>query len=204
MKEFWDERYGAEEWAYGKEANEFLKESISSLTPGTALFPAEGEGRNAVYAASLGWEVSAFDQSVSGRKKALELAIEKKVRLDYQVANFDEIDYPDNYFDLIVLIFVHFPPAVRPKYHENLLHYLKPGGKIILEGFSKKHLEYSKANPKAGGPPNIDFLFSIEEMKSDFQDLDIQVLEEIEVEMNEGLYHVGKSSVIRLIGTKKK
>lgn len=202
MKAFWDERYGAEEWAYGKEPNEFLKASLEGLKPGLALFPAEGEGRNAVYAATLGWEVSAFDQSISGRKKALELASEKEVRLDYQVGNLMEMEYPENYFDLLVLIFVHFPPELRAGYHQKLLSFLKPGGHIILEGFSKKHIEFSQQNPKAGGPGNVDMLFSLEEMKSDFKELDFEYLEEKTVELKEGLYHVGKSSVIRLIGQK--
>ncbi len=202
MKEFWDKRYAEKDWAYGKEPNEFLKSSIQEFEPGKALFPAEGEGRNAVYAGSLGWDVSAFDMSVSGRKKALQLANEKTVRIDYQVGDLMSMVYPENYFDLLVLIFVHFPPQLRSGYHKNLLQFVKPGGKVILEGFSKKHLEFSSKNPKAGGPPNIDMLFSIEEIKEDFSDLNIELLEENEVEMNEGLYHVGKSSVIRLIGTK--
>lgn len=202
MKEFWDERYGAEEWAYGKEPNVFLKEILTETKTGKALFPAEGEGRNAVYAASMGWEVSAFDQSVSGRKKALELAVEKNVRIDYQVGDLEEMEYPENYFDLLVLIFVHFPPNLRTKYHKHLLKYVKPGGKIILEGFSKEHLEFSSKNPKAGGPPNIDMLFSVEEMREDFTDTKIELLEEKIVDMKEGLYHVGKSSVIRLVATK--
>ena len=77
MKQFWDNRYAQEKWAYGKEPNTYIKEKLSLFKTGKVLFPAEGEGRNAVYAAKLGWEVSAFDYSFKGKEKADRLALLK-------------------------------------------------------------------------------------------------------------------------------
>ncbi|MDX1604123.1 MAG: SAM-dependent methyltransferase, partial [Salinimicrobium sediminis] len=85
MQEFWNERYQREEYIYGKDPNEYLKAQLKNLTPGRILFPAEGEGRNAVHAAKKGWQVSAFDQSEEGRKKALRLAEAEGVEIDYTV-----------------------------------------------------------------------------------------------------------------------
>lgn len=87
MKAFWNQRYDEPEYAYGTQPNLFFKDQLDQLTPGKLLMPAEGEGRNAVYAAGKGWEVTAFDSSSSGQKKALRLAQEKKVTLNYLVAD---------------------------------------------------------------------------------------------------------------------
>lgn len=202
MKEFWDQRYGAEEYAYGVEPNQFLKEELERIKPGKALFPAEGEGRNAVFAAKLGWEVSAFDISESGKMKAEKLAGLKGVSLDYQIGTLEDMNYEKESFDLIVLIFAHFPKPIRSLIHAGLLELLKPGGMVILEGFSKAHLAFSTANPKAGGPKEISMLFSKEELMEEFSSLHQISLDEIEVYLNEGKFHQGQSSVIRMIGQK--
>ena len=203
MKEFWDQRYGQSEYAYGQFPNEYLKQQISDLPAGKVLFPAEGEGRNAVFAANLGWEVSAFDISVQGQKKALALAEKFGVAIDYQVADFSTIGYPKAYFDAIVLVYAHFPALMRTQWHQQLDQYLCSGGLIILEGFSKKHLEYNSKNEKAGGPKDPSMLFSIEDIQTDFPNYDFLELVETEVELEEGLFHVGKGSVIRFTGRKK-
>lgn len=202
MKEFWNQRYGAKEYAYGVEPNQFLKEELERIKPGKALFPAEGEGRNAVFAAKLGWEVFAFDISESGKMKAEKLAGLEGVSLDYQVGTLEEMNYEKESFDLIVLIFAHFPKPVRSLIHAGLLELLKPGGMLILEGFSKAHLAFSTANPKAGGPKEISMLFSREELMEDFASLKEISLDEIEVFLSEGEFHQGQSSVIRMVGQK--
>jgi hypothetical protein len=202
MKEIWDERYGQVEFAYGEEPNAFLKEQLNGIQLGKALFPAEGEGRNSVYTASLGWEIEAFDLSEEGKQKALKLAALKNVQINYQVGEFQQFNYENESFDLITLIYAHFPAKNKSDYHKELSNYLKKGGLIIFEAFSKNHLEYVSKNPKIGGPKDIDMLFSIEELKSDFSNFDILLLEEKKVELNEGLYHNGVGSVIRFVGRK--
>jgi SAM-dependent methyltransferase len=203
MKEFWDARYKDSAFAFGEEPNEYFKEQISNLKPGKLLMPAEGEGRNAVFAATLGWEVWAFDMSSEGKVKAEALAADRGVTIDYRVGELSEIRYPENEFDAIGLIYVHFPPNLRAQYHQQLDRYLKPGGILILEAFNKNHLKFNSENPQAGGPKNIEMLFSMEELKSDFSNYDIIELEEKEVELKEGIYHVGQSAVVRFVGRKK-
>ncbi|MFD1550733.1 SAM-dependent methyltransferase [Putridiphycobacter roseus] len=199
----WNDVYGNEAYAYGQNPNEFLKEQLANLSPGKILFPAEGEGRNGVYAAELGWEVSAFDISEKGKNKALNLAKAKQVEMDYRVGELAELGFAPASFDAIALIYAHFPPEIKSAYHQALGKLLKKGGIIIFEAFSKSHLKYRAENPKVGGPGQIDFLASMAEIKADFSDFEIIELEEKVVELSEGLYHNGKGAVIRFVGRKK-
>lgn len=202
MQDFWNNRYNQKEYAYGTQANQFLKEQIKNLKPGKALFPAEGEGRNATYAAQLGWEVEAFDLSIEGKNKAENLAKQRNVLINYTVGDLENIHFEPNQFDLIVLIFAHFEASKKSLYHNILASYLKKDGVIILEGFSKNHIQYNTQNPKVGGPKDIEMLYSADEIQNDFKDFHCVLCGEHEVELNEGIYHVGKGSVIRYIGKK--
>ena len=201
--ERWNDRYSNSAFAYGEEPNNFFKEQIEKLNPGTILFPAEGEGRNAVYAAKLGWKVAAFDISEEGRNKALKLAEANNVKIDYKIGALETLNYQPEQFDAIVLIYAHFPAEIKSQLHRTLETYLRKDGIVIFEAFSKKHLEYLAINDKVGGPKDIESLFSIEEIKADFPNYEIIQLEEIEIELNEGLFHNGKGSVIRFVGKKK-
>ncbi len=203
MKDFWDARYSEDIYAYGTAPNLFFSTTFKNLNPGKALFPAEGEGRNAVFAASCGWEVVAFDQSAVGKEKALQLATEKGVDIDYKVTSLAEFKGAQESFDALVLIYAHFPENLRKAFHQKLSQMVKPGGHLLLEGFSKRHLEYNSVNASAGGPKELSMLFSLEELVSDFSDFEIQFSEETTVELNEGLYHVGDAAVVRLICIKK-
>lgn len=201
-REFWDERYGNEEFVYGKLPNKYFKEKIDELSVGKALFAAEGEGRNAVYAATLGWEVTAFDQSLCAKKKAISLAENNQVTIDYLVSDLDNFNYTSASFDVLVLIFAHFPEEKRRIYHRQLTQTIKNGGYIILEGFSKNHMQNQKENPKVGGPKNIDMLYDLDEIKEDFQNFEFLEAYETETELNEGEHHKGKGSVIRILAKK--
>ena len=116
-KEFWNQRYGANENVYGYEPNEFFKEQIDKLTPGTLLLPADGEGRNGVYAATKGWDVTAFDFSEVARNKALEFAGKMNVEIDYTVADINSYPFPRQ-FDVIALIYIHLDPPTRERFHK--------------------------------------------------------------------------------------
>lgn len=199
----WDERYSSSEFAYGIQPNNYLKEQLEQLSPGALLFPAEGEGRNAVFAAGLGWKVSAFDISAEGKNKALQLAETNGVEIDYQVGELQNLDFKTEQFDVIALIYAHFPAEIKSSIHMMLDQYLRKGGTVIFEAFSKKHLEYVLKNEKVGGPKDIGSLFSIEEIKSDFANYDFKELVETEIELNEGLFHNGTGSVIRFVAQKK-
>ncbi|HQW43318.1 MAG: class I SAM-dependent methyltransferase [Chitinophagaceae bacterium] len=199
----WNDRYSANEFAYGEQPNNYLKEQLEKLPVGTILFPAEGEGRNAVFAATLGWAVSAFDISTEGKKKALQLAAKNNITIDYEVGSLEELQYTHEQFDAIALIYAHFPAAIKSSLHKALDKYLRKGGIIIFEAFSKNHLAYQAKNENIGGPKDIESLFSTDEIRSDFANYEIIELVEKEIELNEGLYHNGKGSVIRFVGRKK-
>jgi len=119
MKEFWNERFAQKIYTYGKAPNVFFANQINKLQKGTLLLPAEGEGRNAVYAAIKGWNVTAFDYSEEGRKKALSLSREYDVEIDYQIQHADEFSDSEKY-DAIALIYAHFEAKNAKCYSINL------------------------------------------------------------------------------------
>ncbi len=197
MKEFWDQRYSEPGFAYGMEPNAFFAEVLDTLTPGKLLLPGEGEGRNAICAAGNGWEVSAFDQSIIARDKALEWADSLDLQVDYQLSSLEEFSCPEPIFDLIAIIYIHLLPETRLQVHRQLSACLKPGGKIILECFHKNQLRFG-----TGGPPMEELLYHEDDIRSDFEALDIDRCLEQVLDIFEGKYHSGKSSVVRLIANK--
>ena len=196
-KEMWDQRYAESEYVYGTSPNEFYKLELDNLLHGKILLPAEGEGRNAVYAAEKGWIVSAFDQSEEGRKKAQLLAASRDVIIDYQIHDLEALDYLPGHFDAIALVFVHTSSLKRKVIHQNLIKFLKPGGTLILIGFSTEQLLFS-----SGGPKELSMLFSLDELRDDFSDMQVQTLERIEFEVEEGEFHRGKASIIKMVALK--
>ena len=197
MNDFWNERFSKKEYVYGELPNQFFKQEIENIPLGKLLLPAEGEGRNAVFAATLGWQVTAFDPSIEGKKKAELLAKKNKVSIDYKIDNYEFVNYPENSFDCIGLIYAHMHPLKRNEYHKKIAAFLKPGGILILEGFSKKQIKNN-----TGGPQNVEILFSQEELNSDFDSFSELEIFENEVVLNEGAFHQGIASVIRVIGKK--
>lgn len=203
MKEFWNERYSKPEYAYGTEPNVFFKHSLNTYKPkGSILLPAEGEGRNAVYAAKQGLKVFAFDISQEAKNKALQLAENEQATIHYQVGTLDALDFTPNSFDVIGLVFAHFPPEIRAQYHKTFENFLKPNGLMILESFAKGNLKYSEANPKVGGPRNIEMLYDTNDIQKDFLGLEPLLLEERDTILNEGQFHIGTARTIRFIGRK--
>ena len=202
MSQAWDERYKDPEFAYGKEPNLFFKEWLPKFEPGSILMPADGEGRNGVFAAQLGWKVTSFDLSAEGKAKALQLAKENSVTLEYIVGDFEQLKFEKESFDAIGLIYAHFPANMKSLFHQKLHEYLKPGGIILFEAFSKNHLPLVKQNPRVGGPKEIDVLYSKEEILTGFKNYEILLLEEEEILLHEGKYHNGKGAVIRFAGRK--
>ncbi len=197
MKEFWNDRYSSEDFIYGKEPNKFFKSEIDKLVPGNLLLPCEGEGRNAVYAAKLNWIVDAFDQSEKAKEKSETLADENNVSINYTVADAIKIEPGENKYDMIALIFAHFPSSIRKQVHQKCVKALKPGGLLLLEAFTPRQLNY-----QSGGPKDIDMLYTTEVIKDDFSNISIKYLEELEVDLSEGKHHSGSGDVLRLLATK--
>jgi SAM-dependent methyltransferase len=197
-KEFWNDRFSTEEYIYGTEPNEFFKEQVSSIKPGKILLPAEGEGRNAVYAASLGWSVDAVDFSEVAKQKALKLAESKSVHINYFISDLSEFYYPLNHYDVIGIFFLHLPSEIRLNVHSKFVTSLKSGGRIILEVFNKNQI-----NNTSGGPKDLDLLYDEQDILDSFQRLDNLLLESLTINLNEGNHHQGKADVIRYVGIKK-
>ena len=202
QQNFWNQRYADEHYAYGTLPNNYLKEKSADLRPGKILLPAEGEGRNAVFMAKMGWEVEAFDQSTAGKNKALLLAEHYDVKISYTISDVENTDYPENSFDALALIFAHFPGENRRSYHRKLSRFLKPGGHLIIEGFSKEHATFQKFNPTAGGPRDATMLYNMEELKKDFNDFEFIEATEEKVVLAEGEFHQGEALVIRIFAVK--
>lgn len=197
MESFWDIRYNTDSFVYGKDPNGFFATSLERLIPGRILLPGEGEGRNAVYAAAMGWEVDAFDQSGVARDKALSLMQEKRVHFNYQVCELVDYNFEKEHYDVIGLVYLHVPPPVRKMLHRYAVEALKPGGRIILEAFHTSQL----GNP-SGGPQVLDMLFDKKTLLDDFNALHYEIMEEVMVNLEEGPVHKGPANLIRYIGKK--
>jgi len=195
--DFWNKRFSGEEFTYGTEPNLFFRESIDKLTTGKILLIGEGEGRNAVYAAKLGWTVDAIDFSISAKEKTLKLATQNNVTINYQIENLDLFIPQKNYYDVVGIIFVHLEPGIRNQVHQRLSESLIKGGRIIMEVFSK-----SQIGKSTGGPQDIDMLYSEEDIRKSFPHLKFEHLKEQNVYLSEGKHHSGEGSVVRFIGQK--
>jgi len=197
MQNPWDIRYSGNDYVYGKEPNTFFKECLSTLKPGKLLLPAEGEGRNAAWAAENSWTVTAFDQSEEGQKKALRLATEKGVTIDYHLKSVEEFNPKPEEFDAVALIYLHLPREVRVPFHQKVAQCLKPGGRLIIEAFTPKQIGYD-----SGGPRDLNLLYTPGYILDDFRGFTFRIGGEQEIFLREGQYHSGKASVIRFFGKK--
>jgi SAM-dependent methyltransferase len=197
MKELWDKRYNTEQFVYGSTPNSFLKSELDKLEAGKLLLPGEGEGRNAVYAASKGWSVEAFDQSQVAKEKALAFAAKKEVRVDYQVSSLEDYAFKPKHFDAVGLVYFHAGTSGRILLHKHACKALKPGGILILEAFHTSQLGNS-----TGGPPSLEMLFNEETLLSDFASLEVLEISQAQVELDEGPFHQGEAEVIRFVGRK--
>ena len=194
---FWNERYSEASYVYGETPNVFFAEQLDKLPIGNLILPCEGEGRNAVYAATKGWQVQAFDSSDAGKAKALQLASKHQVAINYAIEDATQIDYAGNSVDAVAFVFAHFPPAIRKQIHHKAITWLKPGGKIIMEAFNPQQLQYS-----SGGPKNADMLYTVEMLEEDFREMQIDYLQTSELILNEGNYHQGYAALIQMVAAK--
>jgi SAM-dependent methyltransferase len=197
MSIFWDQRYRNNKFAYGKEPNQFFAEIIDNYKPKKLLLPAEGEGRNAVYAATKGWQVDAFDFSPIARDNAIALAHEHGVSINYFLADFNFLALPEKTYHFIALIYTHMPSQMRLNVHRTLVKSLKPGGILMAELFSKKQLDN-----ESGGPKNPDYLITCENLAHDFAGMKIKLNEEKKLKLDEGPFHQGEAEVVRFLARK--
>lgn len=197
--DFWDERYGRAEFGYGTEPDSFVREKASLFTSGdTVLVPGDGEGRNGVYLATAGLNVTTVDLSPNGVKKALSLAAQHGVQIEAFAADLTEWEWPVATCQGVVSIFLHLPPDVRVQLHKAMADALAPGGYIVLQGYTPDQIERRKEGA-VGGPGRDDMLFTRQMIESDFAGLTPISIEEKLVDFGEGGYHSGKGSVIQAI-----
>jgi SAM-dependent methyltransferase len=204
MSDFWDERYKGEEYAFGLTPNAFLVSQLQVLPPPPARIfaPGDGEGRNGVWLAEHGYDVTSVDLSPKGVEKARRLAASRGVTLNAEVADLESWAWPSAKFDAVVSLYVHFFDESRSRMHRATLRALKPGGVLILEAFSPHQLELQKTH-HSGGPKTENMLYSVEKLSSDFADADILLLEEAETELDEGHRHKGRAAVIRCVARRR-
>ena len=195
MTEFWNARYGEPGFAYGTEPNAFLVAQKNLLRPGMkALAVADGEGRNGVWLAQQGLEVLSVDASDVGLRKAQQLAADRGVKLRTDRVDLTAWSWPEQEFDVVAAIFVHFPPEVRARLHRRMFEALRPGGTLILEAFTPAQLGY-----KSGGPPVLEMLYTADMLRIDFAGAEILQIDESIADLEEGKYHRGPGAVVRLV-----
>jgi SAM-dependent methyltransferase len=197
--ERWEQRFGTPEYAFGKRPNYFL-ELCKALLPksGKALAVADGEGRNGIWLAEQGLDVLSIDFSPSAQRKAKALARERGVDVAFELTDVHTWTYPEAAFDVVVEIFTQFSaPAERARKWEGMRKALKPGGLLILQGYTPKQLQYG-----TGGPKQIENLYSRAMLEEAFRCFEDVTIAEQELEMHEGSSHGGMSAVIGLTARK--
>lgn len=195
----WDERYSSPEYVFGTKPNAFLASCAHLLTSGeAALAIADGEGRNSVWLAKQGLQVTAFDASKVGIKKARKLAESEGVSVDYQLAKIEDWAWTPDKYDVVAAIFIQFaPPALRDQIFAGMKQTVKPGGLILMQGYRPEQIAYG-----TGGPGVPDQLYTEELLQDAFGDFEMVTLKSHDAELDEGPGHKGMSAVIDLIARK--
>lgn len=191
----WDDRYSEAFASYGTEPNDFLREVANRIPPGPVLCLAEGEGRNAVFLAERGHDVTAVDLSEVGLSNARALATERGVEIRTVCADLADYDPGVSCWAGIVSIWAHVPPAVREQLHAKCVRALSPGGAFVLEAYSPRHLD----RPGQGGPPSAALLMTPEALRRELAGLTFERCEEVDRDITEGRYHRGPSSTVQLL-----
>lgn len=195
----WNERYAGEHYHFGTEPNAFLVSQQSLLKPGmSCLAVADGEGRNGVWLAELGLDVLSVDSSPVALEKAKRLAVQRGVELRIEQADLLSWDWPENRYDVVVGIFIQFVgPELRGQLFDGLKRSLKPGGLLLLQGYTPRQLEY-----KTGGPSQVENLYTEDLLRESFADMEVPHLAEHESFISEGTGHHGMSALIDLVAQK--
>lgn len=193
----WDERYSQADYVYGKNPNDFLVQVIQHIPKGRVLCLAEGEGRNAVYLAQQGCQVTAVDASSVGLAKAKKLAAERFVEIETIVAELAVFEIQPHSWDAIVSIFCHLPPAMRARMHRQVVAGLRSHGVFVLEAYTPRQLEF-----RTGGPPNAELLMELATVKQELAGLVFEHAVERERDIQEGLFHRGRSAVVQVLAVK--
>jgi SAM-dependent methyltransferase len=194
----WNQRYNQPEYVYGTQPNDFLVSVSANIPRGKVLSLGEGEGRNAVYLASQGWDVTAVDSSDVGLEKARRLAAEKGVNITTITADLGDFQIQPNSWDAIVSIFCHVPSAIRLPLHQAVVRGLKPGGVLVLEAFTPRQLAMG-----TGGPASPDMLMTLASLRQELAGLRFVQAVELDRNVIEGKFHTGQAAVVQIVGVKE-
>ena len=201
MSEFerWEARFAGPEYHFGTEPNAFLKSKADLLKPGQkALSIADGEGRNGVFLAEQGLDVLAMDFSPTALAKSQALARQRGVTIRTEQADLDTWRWPAGAFDVVVAIFFQFcAPPLRTRVFDSIKRALKPGGLLLMEGYTPKQRQY-----KTGGPSEVENLYTRKLLEKSFADFSSVEIREYDSEIHEGPGHGGMSALIDLVGRK--
>jgi 2-polyprenyl-3-methyl-5-hydroxy-6-metoxy-1,4-benzoquinol methylase len=194
--ETWNRRYAGDEFLFGTEPNAWLREHAAEFPAGGRILSvADGEGRNSVWLAQQGFEVDAFDLSTRAVEKARAFAQRQGVQVNFTVADVDGFAWPPAAYDGVAAVFVQFAdPPTRARLFERIVHCLKPGGVLVLQGYTPKQLDY-----RTGGPPQLSHLYTAEVLRAAFAGLSITELRDYEAQVNEGQGHNGISALMGLV-----
>ncbi len=193
----WDQRYAVEEYVYGTRPNDFLASVVDRLPMGRVLCLAEGEGRNAVYLAEQGFEVTAVDSSAVGLDKARKLAGQRGVHIETIVADLAHYEIIPESWDAIVAIFCHLPPPLRRVVHAQAVAGLRPGGAFVLEAYTPAQLKHG-----TGGPPVVELMMTLEALRNELAGLRFEHAVETERDIQEGRFHAGVGAVVQVLAYK--
>lgn len=199
MANIWDQRYATEEYLFGTEPNAFLVSQHHLLHPGmNCLAVADGEGRNGVWLAQQGLRVLSVEASSVALEKAQRLAEQRGAALEFELADLEHWEWGTDRFDVVVAIFIQFaPPALRERMFANIQRCLKPGGLLLLQGYTPRQLEYG-----TGGPSAAENLYTEPLLRSSFADMEWLHFSEHDDEVREGKGHHGMSALIDLVAHK--
>jgi len=191
-QKMWDERFAQAEPVYGEQPNAYLRAQSHRLAPGCKiLVPGDGYGRNGIWLAQQGFQVTTVDLSPVGVARARKSAQAAGLTMAIEEADLATWNWPVGEFDAVASIFLHLPPEIRPRIHANALGALKPGGLLIIEAFTPAQLRQS-----SGGPKQVELLYTAEILQKDFAAADVLELHEAEVDIDEGRMHRGPAAVV--------
>ena len=192
----WDERFSIEDYLFGAEPAQALVKLEHYLIPqGDTLVIADGEGRNSVYLASRGFRVTASDSSTVANVKAKALAASRNVAVDYQVEDFFDIDWSAEQYDNIVGIFFQFIPPDKIKQVLTALRTaIKKGGTLLIHGYTPQQIELA-----TGGPKDVSLMYTKELFEDMFENVEILVNNEYQMQLTEGSGHNGPSALIDFV-----
>jgi SAM-dependent methyltransferase len=195
--QFWDQRYSNDEYAFGTEANDFLREVSGDLAFGDTLVLGDGEGRNGVFLAQLGHRVTTIDLSPIGVDKSRRLAAERGVSIDARVADLATFDMGSEAWDSIVSIFCHVPSSVRVAEYASIRRALRPGGRFVVESYDAANIGRG-----VGGPQDPDLTVELSELETEFASWNPEIHRAVERPIKEGPLHDGLSSVVQFVAVK--